>query len=129
MGSSPESVSRWVVWCRAGRTQDQVDVPGGCSVPEVEVQGVNQPTSPRLGPPLADNGYQVADDRSDKRARYLRPAAKELQRRWVDLWREQASTVSGMKRGFFLERALEHARVGGEIHQLRGCLGFDTEWQ
>ena len=42
-----------------------------------------------------------------------REQENELQRRWVDLWREQASAASGMKRGFFLERALDHARTYG----------------
>ena len=36
---------------------------------------------------------------------------RTMQRRSVDLWREQASAMTGMKRMFFLERALEHART------------------
>ena len=38
---------------------------------------------------------------------------RRTQRRSVDLWREQASAITGMKRMFFLERALEHARTHG----------------
>ena len=35
----------------------------------------------------------------------------ELQRQSVELWREEASSVSGMRRRFFLDRALDRARA------------------
>ncbi len=47
----------------------------------------------------------------------------ELRRRSVELWREQASSVSGMRRRFFLTEALDRARayqlmdLDGEIRQ------------
>lgn len=50
---------------------------------------------------------------------------RETQRRSVDLWREQAAAITGMKRMFFLERALEHARIHGfpeEAEEIRSEL-------
>ena len=57
----------------------------------------------------------------------------ELRRRSVGLWREQASSVSGMRRRFFLTEALDRARayqlvdLDGEIRQEIQEAGIDRD--